>query len=442
MRTPHLISFTATDTPDATSTNDAGRMIILGDDGHVHNGFLDIDLEALGNNTTNGLLTRTGSGTVAARTITGPAAGISISNGDGVSGNPTLALANDLAAYEGLSATGLVARTGDGTAAARTLTSATTDSLTISDAGGVAGNPTFRIDSTLDALAAANWVANAIPIGSGADTLSQVAFAANTFPARASTGDLVAKTISDDALAFVAAANDGAMRTELGLGTMATQNANAVAITGGTVAGLSSLGVVGDVALSGGGTSQRFQTWANTGGTLYIGKESNTAGGFFLGSSAYANVYYDVGGNPHQFMVAGAGKVADISSTGLAVTGLSITQGAVISGTYTPTLTGVANVDSTTARVSQYMRVGNVVTVSGSMAVNATATTTTTVGVSLPVASNLANAFECSGTTGSSTAGSGFVAGDATNNRAQVSYLAGGFTSDEEIYFHFTYLVI
>src|SRR5207248_3267866 len=34
-------------------------------------------------------------------------------------------------------------------------------------------------------------------------------------------------------------------RTNLGLGTMATQNANAVGITGGTVSGLSSLGVSG-----------------------------------------------------------------------------------------------------------------------------------------------------------------------------------------------------
>src|SRR5262245_1364136 len=60
----------------------------------------------------NGLVARTGSLTAAARTITGPAAGISVSNGDGTGGNPTLALANDLAALEGLGSTGLAARTG------------------------------------------------------------------------------------------------------------------------------------------------------------------------------------------------------------------------------------------------------------------------------------------------------------------------------------------
>lgn len=62
------------------------------------------------------------------------------------------------------------------------------------------------LDDTLSALAAANWALNAFPIGTGADTLSQVAFAANTFPARASTGNLVAKTITDGALSAMSGA--------------------------------------------------------------------------------------------------------------------------------------------------------------------------------------------------------------------------------------------
>lgn len=51
---------------------------------------LDSDLTALANNSTNGMLTRTGSGTVAARTIIGTTDQITATNGDGVSGNPTL----------------------------------------------------------------------------------------------------------------------------------------------------------------------------------------------------------------------------------------------------------------------------------------------------------------------------------------------------------------
>lgn len=59
-----------------------------------------------------GILVRTAAGTYGFRTITPPASGITISDGNGVSGNPTLALANDLAALEGLSTTGVAWRTG------------------------------------------------------------------------------------------------------------------------------------------------------------------------------------------------------------------------------------------------------------------------------------------------------------------------------------------
>ncbi len=72
---------------------------------------------------TNGLIARTASGTVASRAVTAPAAGITVTNGDGVAGNPTLVLANDLAAVEGLSTTGFVRRTGTDTWAATALTS-------------------------------------------------------------------------------------------------------------------------------------------------------------------------------------------------------------------------------------------------------------------------------------------------------------------------------
>lgn len=63
----------------------------------------------------NGLLARTALDTLAARTLTGPAAGLTVTNGNGVSGNPTLALANDLAAIEALAGTGIARRTGTDT---------------------------------------------------------------------------------------------------------------------------------------------------------------------------------------------------------------------------------------------------------------------------------------------------------------------------------------
>jgi len=79
----------------------------------------------------------------------------------------------------------------------------------------VAGTDFQAADATLTALAAADWAANALPIGTGADALSQTAFAANTFPARASTGNLVAKAITDAGLALIDDANAAAQRVTL-----------------------------------------------------------------------------------------------------------------------------------------------------------------------------------------------------------------------------------
>lgn len=73
---------------------------------------LDVDLTAFAGLATTGLVARTGAGTVATRSIAAPAAGITVSNGDGVAGNPTLALANDLGALEALATTGYARRSG------------------------------------------------------------------------------------------------------------------------------------------------------------------------------------------------------------------------------------------------------------------------------------------------------------------------------------------
>lgn len=60
----------------------------------------------------NGMVVRTALGVTVARTLTAPAAGFTISNNDGVAGNPTFALAHDLAALEALAGTGIARRTG------------------------------------------------------------------------------------------------------------------------------------------------------------------------------------------------------------------------------------------------------------------------------------------------------------------------------------------
>lgn len=108
----------------------------------------DADLDCLAALSTSGIAARTGSGSCATRTVTAPAAGITVSNGDGVAGNPTLALANDLAALEGLSGTGFAVRTGADAWAQRTITG-TTNEIAVSNGDGVSGNPTLSLPSAL-----------------------------------------------------------------------------------------------------------------------------------------------------------------------------------------------------------------------------------------------------------------------------------------------------
>lgn len=112
--------------------------------------ILGTELEGLRGLGTSGLTTRTGAGTYTGRTLTGPAAGITVSNGDGVAGNPTLALADDLAGIEALASTGYVSRTASNTYAVRTFSAST--GIQITNGDGVAGNSVISPINDLGAL--------------------------------------------------------------------------------------------------------------------------------------------------------------------------------------------------------------------------------------------------------------------------------------------------
>lgn len=94
------------------------------DNSHTHNAttITDAELVALAAAAATGLVARTSTATYAQRTLTGPAAGLTVTNGSGVSGNPTLALANDLSGLEALTGVGIPYRTGTDAWAMKTLT--------------------------------------------------------------------------------------------------------------------------------------------------------------------------------------------------------------------------------------------------------------------------------------------------------------------------------
>lgn len=135
--------------------------------------------------------------------------------------------------------------------------------------------------------------------------------------------------------------------------------------------------------------------------------------------------------DPHPTYTTAAELAAALSALNLA------------SGTYTPTLTNVANLDASTAYQCQYLRVGAVVTVSGKVDVDPTAGAATQLGISLPIASNLGAAEDCAGTAfASGVAGQGAaILGDAANNRAEMNWVAVD-TTNKAMYFTFQYEII
>lgn len=108
------------------------------------------------------------------------------------------------------------------------------------------------------------------------------------------------------------------------------------------------------------------------------------------------------------------------------------------SGTYTPVVTNGTNIDRASAGVCQYMRVGNIVTVSGELQVDAKNAGAFEIGLSLPIATDLAAASEASGTAASSGSVTLRLSGDAVNNRVRVNGMAANGTNTAYS-FMFTY---
>jgi hypothetical protein len=174
-----------------------------------------------------------------------------------------------------------------------------------------------------------------------------------------------------------------------------------------------------------------------------------SAGGLTITPATTLSAALTYGGVTLSNSVTGTGSMVLSSTPTLTTPAFSgKPTGTVTADVYTPTLTSVTNIASSTAYSCQWMRIDNVVTVSGRFDYTATTgSIAAELGISLPVASNLANSNECGGTAITSTTwnaaanGSGNIQADAANDRATFktqSANAGGAT----LWFSFTYRVI
>lgn len=221
----------------------------------------------------------------------------------------------------------------------------------------------------------------------------------------------------------------------LGITVNSTVTANLFSGSGASLtalnAGSISTGTLG-VARGGSGTSTVF----TQGRIIYAG----TSGIY----SQDSNLTWST--SNAQLVVSGNASVAGtVTINSLIVTGnISLPSGVIVSGVYTPTLTNVLNLEGSTAFQCQYMRVGSVVTVSGKLSLDPILTATSTqLGISLPIASNIGANEDCAGMAFAPTIAGlgGAILGDATNDRALLQFISSD-PNNNALYFTFTYRIL
>ncbi|WP_444453114.1 tail fiber protein [Rhodobacter capsulatus] len=277
-------------------------------------------LSAISALATAGIIVRTAAGTVETRAVTG-GTGVTVTNGNGVAGNPTITLtiatqaeaeagtidtkgmtplkvaqaiaaaiaggtlqagSAILSAISALATAGIIVRTAAGTVAARTIAAGT--GMTVTNGDGVAGNPTVALTiatqaeaeaGTIDTkgmtpLKVAQAIAAAIAGGTlqaGSAILSAIsALATAGIIVRTAAGTVAARTITAGTGVTVANGNGVAGNPTIAL-TIATQ-AEAEAGTIDTK-GMTPLKVAQAIAAMTPGYGQTWQAVARTAGTSY-----------------------------------------------------------------------------------------------------------------------------------------------------------------------------
>lgn len=94
---------------------------------------------------TNGMIAKTSGSTVVGRTLTGSGTGVTVTNGDGVAGNPVIALTGAVGTINGLSGSGLLTLQ-NGSSVGSVQIAGAAGEIVVTNGNGLSGNPTISLD--------------------------------------------------------------------------------------------------------------------------------------------------------------------------------------------------------------------------------------------------------------------------------------------------------
>jgi len=330
-----------------------------------NNYTIDADLAAISALTGAGLLARTAENTWALRTLQAPAAGLTITNPAGTAASPSFAFVNDLGALEALASTGIAVRSTIDTWVQRTITG-TAAEITLTDGDGVANNPTISIPAavtftgkTITGGTYASPTLSGTLVGSGTiggstiiNTAGAITGAAGTFTAINATGNVTVALasmtnsvklgqVSDD-LTYGAISFNGSM-TGAGMQGWMSRGTSDLTLygkvqTGGEydlringvpklILNTSTLTLPGTAAatreglvLNGTTTAAHYMTLSNDGCNLRLGIDNSAGTALIGGGTAYGAV---VGTNNNTILhlVQNGDSILRVQGTGIALTG-------------------------------------------------------------------------------------------------------------------------